>query len=185
MKTGRPPVDMTGLRFGLLTVVSRADVPKRGQDTSARWNCLCDCGKNFLATRRRLQQGGTRSCGAKEHRREKKGPQKLANRRRLYIAGANQRGLAWTLTDEQFVELVCQPCFYCGRGGEEKATSIDDWVEANGVDRFNNDVGYTPENSVPCCTTCNTAKNTMTADQFIARCTAVAYRFFKHAQQTQ
>ena len=53
-------IDLTGQRFGRLTVIKRADNTKRG---SARWFCLCDCGKSTTAAAQDLNRGHTRSCG--------------------------------------------------------------------------------------------------------------------------
>ncbi len=55
--------DLTGQRFGLLTVVARVQDAK-----PVRWHCKCDCGveKDVLADN--LTRGLTRSCGAAEHR---------------------------------------------------------------------------------------------------------------------
>lgn len=52
--------DMSGLRFGRLTVISRAENSRRGD---ARWNCVCDCGNKTVVDGRRLRNGGTKSCG--------------------------------------------------------------------------------------------------------------------------
>lgn len=40
-------------------------------------------------------------------------------------------------------------------------------VKINGIDRIDSEVGYTKENTVPCCKYCNTAKNTMSYNEFI------------------
>ena len=37
----------------------------------------------------------------------------------------------------------------------------------NGIDRWNNNAGYTPENSVACCFQCNDAKGSMDGDEFL------------------
>lgn len=37
-----------------------------------------------------------------------------------------------------------------------------------GVDRVDNGIGYTIENVVPCCGTCNHAKSAMSVDEFIS-----------------
>ena len=56
---GRPLTDLTGQRFGHLTVTER--------DTSAgrhvKWLCLCDCGKTSSTYTNYLLKGITRSCG--------------------------------------------------------------------------------------------------------------------------
>lgn len=53
-------VDLTGQRFGRLTVISHA-----GTTTyrSSKWNCKCDCGNEVTTTRQSLVVAGTKSCG--------------------------------------------------------------------------------------------------------------------------
>ena len=38
----------------------------------------------------------------------------------------------------------------------------------NGIDRKDNNLGYTPKNVVPCCSVCNFAKKNMPFDAFMA-----------------
>lgn len=52
-------IDLTGQRFGMLTVVERA--PNRGKDTM--WLCRCDCGNEIASTPSHLKSGHTKSCG--------------------------------------------------------------------------------------------------------------------------
>lgn len=52
--------DLTGIRFGRLTVIERAANNNSG-DT--RWLCKCDCGNTTVITSYDLQNGHTRSCG--------------------------------------------------------------------------------------------------------------------------
>lgn len=52
--------DMSGLRFGRLTVLSRAENSSRG---NARWNCICDCGNKVVVSGGKLREGKTKSCG--------------------------------------------------------------------------------------------------------------------------
>jgi hypothetical protein len=53
--------DLTGQRFGKLTVISRnKDNSKSG---NARWNCLCDCGNTAIVIGSKLRSGYTKSCG--------------------------------------------------------------------------------------------------------------------------
>lgn len=57
---GRPPIDISGQRFGRLLVRSRAV----GSSTkNARWFCLCDCGNLIEARSQHLRDGAIRSCG--------------------------------------------------------------------------------------------------------------------------
>lgn len=54
--------DLTGQRFGKLTVVGLAP---RINHNGTRWICLCDCGNETVAIRTNLMRtkAGTRSCG--------------------------------------------------------------------------------------------------------------------------
>jgi hypothetical protein len=53
-------IDLTGKRFGKLTVTKRAKNDKYG---NASWICECDCGKEIIASANNLKSGGTKSCG--------------------------------------------------------------------------------------------------------------------------
>lgn len=55
----RPRIDLTGQRFGRLTV--RACVGK--QNRRALWQCKCDCGTVCYINTDRLRSGNTQSCG--------------------------------------------------------------------------------------------------------------------------
>lgn len=52
--------DLTGQKFGRLTVLRRAPNTKQGK---AAWFCRCDCGATSVATRSHLIGGNTKSCG--------------------------------------------------------------------------------------------------------------------------
>lgn len=53
-------IDLTGQRFGRLTVIDRAPDVKKGVP---RWNCICDCGGKCIVTTGNLRNGHTKSCG--------------------------------------------------------------------------------------------------------------------------
>lgn len=76
------------------------------------------------------------------------------------------RGYAFNLTNEQFNKLSLSECYYCGRTGNTKSTSGS--FLFCGIDRVNNELGYSIDNCVTCCKICNIAKNTMKKDEFIS-----------------
>jgi len=55
---GRPRIDMTGKRFGELTVIEFSHMHK-----DAYWKCLCDCGNEKVIPGYNLRNGHTKSCG--------------------------------------------------------------------------------------------------------------------------
>lgn len=68
MPRGSNFIDLTGQRYGQLTVLRRAldvDVGKGKKKT--KWVCRCDCGKECEARGNNLRTGGTRSCGCLQH----------------------------------------------------------------------------------------------------------------------
>lgn len=56
--------DMIGKKFGMLTVVSRAESHKiPSGSVYDKWNCVCDCGNTTVSFGRQLRTGCTQSCG--------------------------------------------------------------------------------------------------------------------------
>ena len=53
-------VDLTGQKFGRLTVMSRGP---NNKSNAAHWWCLCDCGTYSLVRAADLKNGATKSCG--------------------------------------------------------------------------------------------------------------------------
>lgn len=56
-------VDLTGQKFGKLTVINQAEdkISKKG-DHFIRWNCCCDCGENYIVYHDNLLSGATTQC---------------------------------------------------------------------------------------------------------------------------
>jgi len=62
---GRPLIDITGERFGRLTVLRFAgyySAPNCWNRTGL-WECQCDCGKEVIVRGTSLRMGRTKSCG--------------------------------------------------------------------------------------------------------------------------
>lgn len=62
--------DLTGKRFGMLSVIKRSD-ERSNKKAYALWDCICDCGNKKTVPSMYLQNGHTTSCGclSKESRR--------------------------------------------------------------------------------------------------------------------
>lgn len=61
-------IDLTGQRFGRLTVVGKAENSKNGK---AAWNCICDCGRAVVVVSTQLRRGKAKSCGCLKNERLK------------------------------------------------------------------------------------------------------------------
>ena len=55
---GRPAIDRTGHRYGMLTVIDRAENVRVGV---VAWNCICDCGRKIVVRGNDLSK--RKSCG--------------------------------------------------------------------------------------------------------------------------
>lgn len=53
-------IDITGKKFGRLTVIKRVGSNKQGQST---WLCKCDCGNEKVVVGAALRRGYVKSCG--------------------------------------------------------------------------------------------------------------------------
>lgn len=141
--------DLTGQRFGRLTVIRRAENSKRGH---AKWFCVCDCGKQVIVWGTSLQTGNTKSCGcyAKEKQRE----QHLihsGNGTRLYRTWMSMKRRCDTSTVKNYAD-------YGGRGINvcdewlHNFEAFRNWSLENGyaddltIDRINVDGDYCPDN---------------------------------------
>lgn len=86
-----------------------------------------------------------------------------------YVRNANKRDLEFNLDIDTFIKLVLLNCHYCGcepsKIFSDGKKSINP-VLCNGIDRLDSKVGYTINNSVPCCHVCNRAKMDMGVEEF-------------------
>ena len=78
-----------------------------------------------------------------------------------YKYRANKKQIIFNINEKEFNELTQQNCYICG-----KLSSIN---HINGVDRFDNNVGYLLDNCRPCCGECNYMKNNYNYDDLFTK----------------
>lgn len=114
------------------------------KDSSKRNNGYCtyciDCSKVYSKTHKMSDES---KANSKVQRATDSGRFVYAKNK------CKQLGQDWNLTKEEFTEVTNQSCFYCG--GELPEFG-------KGLDRLDNDKGYSMSNIVPCCTVCNRVK---------------------------
>lgn len=159
----REVIDLTGMRFGKLVVVSKAG----GLSSETRWHCLCDCGSETVKSGRHMRSGAVSSCGCL--RKYAEGVAAGNSVYTAYSVKCKKMGLELSLTKEQFRHLMDQNCHYCGREPSNLVSipTMNGTCRYNGIDRVDSSIGYTVENCVPCCKMCNIAKNNHSVDDFI------------------
>lgn len=187
-KTNHKATDHTGKRYGRLVAIQICGKKIHSNNKTRNvWLCRCDCGDevevigNYLTTRKTQSCGCLASDLTKERNKSKR--KAIGDSAKLfawnnYKNQALKRGHEWSFTLEQFVEICQRDCHYCGSPPEiqVKLGSYSRWTR-NGIDRVDNSIGYTPENSVTCCFACNRMKSTLSVEVFIAKAKAIAKRF--------
>lgn len=94
-------IDLTGQKFGRLTVVERAEnyISPKGQPQT-QWRCRCDCGNETIVLGCNLKKKSVMSCGCLS--KEKSSRQgKLAKRYNTYDL-TGEYGIGYTLSGEPF-----------------------------------------------------------------------------------
>lgn len=175
-------VDLAGRRFGRLLIEGFSHAANRERF----WNASCDCGARLLVTTWRLLNGHQKSCGClrRDVAREKAAQAKDPRGRSFamfydrYRQSSRARGIAFTITREEFAELSIQPCHYCGSEPQARRHIhvAEPWI-GNGLDRVDNDGGYELGNVVPCCFRCNRMKMDMTLVEFRDHVAKIHQRF--------
>jgi 5-methylcytosine-specific restriction endonuclease McrA len=175
--------DSIGKKFNKLTLVEL--IPTSRQHVK----CLCDCGKIVKLSFYDVYSNIAPSCGCYIHnskiKMNQRGFEKLFKR---YQNGAWTRNYDFDLTMEQFQVLITAKCHYCGTEPKTEIkicrrtdTFKEDIISSyNGIDRIDNDLGYTLENSVTCCKHCNYLKRNQTYGEFLAKIKEIYFNLCKY-----
>jgi hypothetical protein len=170
-------LDLTGKKFGLLTVIKRNE--ERSVAKKIVWECLCECGKTTLTQTNNLRSGNSSSCRSPVHWAISENNIRLYRARYIhYQSGARRRGLKFELTIEEFKNLVDKPCYYCGTESSYRIRRVNTIARnkmINGIDRIDSKKDYSIINCIPCCTRCNEMKNDSSYDEFLKKVFSIAH----------
>lgn len=150
------------------------------QNTIVSNSSICvKCGKDFDTFNTRYNKASKicKECAQiqknqdakrvdRERNYKKEHAQNLEQYYKVYITKASVRDCGlFNIDFDTFCAIVTAPCYYCRYIHDD---------ETNGIDRLNNDIGYTKENCVPCCSTCNRMKHYYHPSFFIKKCKQIS-----------
>lgn len=146
-------MDLTGARFGRLTVIREAQRTEQPR-IRRRWECLCDCGNIVVVGHgdlRRVGEKATRSCGCLRSRRGTDHPLSKHNGSdtRLYEIWSGMRKRCRNPRYKSYKNYGGRGIFVCERWDVSFAAFRDDMGDppvGMTLDRINNDGPYSPEN---------------------------------------
>jgi hypothetical protein len=136
------------------------------------YNCLCDCGKEFVAEAADVLTEKIKTCGCGRYfKAQQEADYTASNSNAIYIdykKKAEQRDIDFNISIEEFRSLIFKDCSYCGMSPSNKKWngSRSSCLMYNGLDRVDNSKGYSIDNCVPACYICNQAKHRMTLEYF-------------------
>ena len=143
-----PKIDLTGRRFGNLTVIA---LDHREKNVDSFWLCKCDCGTVRIFRGKKLQGGRSKSCGC-----ARKG---IPSYRKYHSHIDTKLYHVWATMKTRCTNPNYHAYKHYGARG---ITVCDEWLhdypvfekwaiengykEGLSIDRIDNDKGYSPEN---------------------------------------
>jgi hypothetical protein len=139
-------IDLTGQKFGRLTVIERDKEKAKG---GTKWICKCDCGKIVSVYGGNLQRGTSTSCGC--YRRENPNSRKHGmSNARLYNIWSKMKNRCENPSSKFFKRYGGRGISVCEEWKDPKR--FFEWSLSHGyeegltIDRIDNYGNYCPEN---------------------------------------
>jgi hypothetical protein len=134
--------DITGQKFGRLTVVGSAGYVPNGPRRTQAWDCACECGSSTVVRGSDLRGGHTRSCGCTRWSHRRTDTPEYVTWRCMLRRCTNRKHEQWKNYGGRGI-TVCERWrkfenFYADMGERPS--------RQHSIDRIDNSVGYSPEN---------------------------------------
>lgn len=140
-------IDISGVRFGRIIPIKRNGADRFG---NAKWMCICDCGKKFIAISNNIRSGNTSSCGCLKSEID-------STRTRTHGMSKTGSYSVWTSMKQRCLNPKNKDFkYYGGRGITicKKWLKYENFVSDMGlrpsqdhqIDRKNNNLGYSKQN---------------------------------------
>lgn len=137
-------IDLTGQRFGKLTVIQRGEDVHFSGKPCVCWVCRCDCGKIKTISGASLRSGHTKSCGCSMVKHGK------SHKERLYETWKNMRRRCYDKSNKRYANYGGKGVSICDDWNEY--SNFRKWALENGysenltIDRIDVNGNYCPEN---------------------------------------
>lgn len=169
-------IDLTGQRFGRLTVISRAESYRQPSGVLVtKWNCLCDCGNVVAVRMQNLRRGITKSCGCLQKEKAKEIGAGGAKTNKYDLSG--NYGIGYTSNNDYFYfdledyEKIKEYCWYSYDGyirtknkGDEKLIALHRIIMSPPKDKVIDHINHNPrdnrKNNLRICTQSENMMNT-------------------------
>lgn len=138
--TTRTVINLTGERFGMLTVIGQ----KGSRHGHAMWECECDCGTKTVVQSSDLRSGRTKSCGCNRIVHGGHGS-------RLYRIWTGMKTRCFNEADHTYAQYGGRGITVCDEW-RDSFEAFRDWALANGyqddltIDRTDVNGPYSPDN---------------------------------------
>lgn len=152
-------IDLTGQRFGKLSVMNRANNTMTGQ---TRWDCRCDCGNKKIINGSDLKSGKTRSCGCFQKETIKNintihGHKQRGKGSKIYVAWRSMLDRCNDSKNKRYKDYGERGITVCDRWNTKRGGCFKNFLEDMGeppthkhqIDRIDNNKlinGYSPKN---------------------------------------
>ena len=142
--SGKIRNDLTGKKYGMITVIRRSEKTGNGKKPTVLWECVCDCGKEMIVSSSALLTGHTVSCGCKKIKHG------FSHKERLYNTWGCMRQRCNNPNNTSYEHYGGRGISICDEWNDY--VNFRNWAYANGyddtlsIDRINNDGNYEPSN---------------------------------------
>lgn len=145
----------------------RAKNPESALLSSRKWRL------NNLDKAREASRRWNRNNPDKVNARKEVWKRSLGGRYSNLLSNAKTNNRTVELTLEQWIEIIKQPCYYCG-------DPVLSEINGYGIDRLDSSSDYFLSNCVPCCSVCNGMKSNLPVEIFLDQIKKIAKEWLVH-----
>ncbi len=143
-------IDLVGMKYGRLSVVSFSEI----KDRKTYFLCRCECGKEKIVESSKLRSGHTKSCGCIGIDRIRNLNYKTGlTKTKLYYSYRNMLNRCYRTTTDMYRLYGQRGIGVCDEWlGEDGFLNFSKWAKSNNykdglqLDRIDNEKGYSPDN---------------------------------------